>query len=375
MWRYIVYVITNKPYLDELFTCKVEKLLRLEDPTPFGRRRIDCDCSTCLRAWMKTLGRRLGTIRLHQEVREKMEDCRWSWLHWFDKSESGQQFTETLEKCLRKEPAASRNLSNLGPTRIHFINQPIPTVPTSLAHMDAQAYLRKQGWRGSGHSLDHTNRGITKPLLVSKKVDVLGVGLNKHAAVSDQWWLRAFDAGLQSLGTGKESALAQVQKHGVNRGGLYGRFVKGEGVPGTFGTSVESSTATSAVGSPKPEAAKKAVEVTPLKGEGKKRKRDGEGELVGRSKDAKAARKAAKAEKKKSKSKRTTLAGSDAESSKAAEEKNSQKAKGRAVSSLDPAKQALYAKRAAEKGVSLEDYVKRRQVKYAEKKAGMANKT
>lgn len=241
--------------------------------------------------------------------------------------------------------------------------------------MDAQAYLRKQGWRGSGHSLDHTNRGITKPLLVSKKVDVLGVGLNKHAAVSDQWWLRAFDAGLQSLGTGKESALAQVQKHGVNRGGLYGRFVKGEGVPGTFGTSVESSTATSAVGSPKPEAAKKAVEVTPLKGEGKKRKRDGEGELVGRSKDAKAARKAAKAEKKKSKSKRTTLAGSDAESSKAAEEKKSQKAKGRAVSSLDPAKQALYAKRAAEKGVSLEDYVKRRQVKYAEKKAGMANKT
>ncbi|KAK4542836.1 hypothetical protein LTR36_006212 [Oleoguttula mirabilis] len=101
--------------------------------------------------------------------------------------------------------------------------------------MDSRAYLTRQGWRGDGHSLDHTDRGIRKPLLVSKKVDVLGVGLNKHAAVSDQWWLRAYDQGLKDFGTGKESALANVQKHGVNRGGLYGRFVRGEGVPGTFG--------------------------------------------------------------------------------------------------------------------------------------------
>lgn len=108
--------------------------------------------------------------------------------------------------------------------------------------MDSRAYLTRQGWRGDGHSLDHTNRGISKPLLVSKKVDVLGVGLNKHAAVSDQWWLRAYDQGLKDFGTGTKSALANVQEHGVNRGGLYGRFVKGEGVPGTFGEDSAGST-------------------------------------------------------------------------------------------------------------------------------------
>ncbi len=101
--------------------------------------------------------------------------------------------------------------------------------------MDASAYLRKQGWRGEGHSLDHTDRGIKRPLLVSKKVDVLGVGLNKHTSVSDQWWLRAFDEGLRNLGTGQESALAQVQKHGVHRGGLYANFVKGQRIEGSIG--------------------------------------------------------------------------------------------------------------------------------------------
>ncbi|TKA76825.1 hypothetical protein B0A55_04641 [Friedmanniomyces simplex] len=105
--------------------------------------------------------------------------------------------------------------------------------------MDVKSYLRKQGWLGDGHSLDHTGKGIKKPLLVSKKVDVLGVGLNKHAAVSDQWWLRAYDQGLKDFGTGKENLLGQVQKHGINRGGLYGRFVKGEAVPGTIGTSAD----------------------------------------------------------------------------------------------------------------------------------------
>ena len=100
--------------------------------------------------------------------------------------------------------------------------------------MNARAYLQKQGWRGDGHSLDKTDRGIKKPLLVSKKVDVLGVGLNKHAAVSDQWWLRAFDESLKNFGSGQESVLATVQKHGIHRGGLYGRFVQGQSIAGTF---------------------------------------------------------------------------------------------------------------------------------------------
>ncbi|KXT05191.1 hypothetical protein AC578_8434 [Pseudocercospora eumusae] len=100
--------------------------------------------------------------------------------------------------------------------------------------MDAASYLKKHGWKGDGHSLDPSSRGIKKPLLVSKKVDVLGVGLNKHAAVSDQWWMRAFDQGLKDLGTGKTNALTNVREHGMFAGGLYGRFVKGEGVAGTF---------------------------------------------------------------------------------------------------------------------------------------------
>lgn len=74
-------------------------------------------------------------------------------------------------------------------------------------------------------------------MLVSKKVDVLGVGLNKHSTVSDQWWMRAFDLSLKSFGTGQESVLSSVQKHGVNRGGLYGRFVKGEKLEGSIGDS------------------------------------------------------------------------------------------------------------------------------------------
>jgi hypothetical protein len=71
--------------------------------------------------------------------------------------------------------------------------------------MNAEAYLRKQGWQGSGHSLDSTGRGIKKPLLISHKQDQLGLGKKKAAhTTDDQWWMRAFDASLQSIGSGKE---------------------------------------------------------------------------------------------------------------------------------------------------------------------------
>lgn len=103
--------------------------------------------------------------------------------------------------------------------------------------MNAEALLKAYGWSGSG-SLDSHNgsdsRGLSKPLLISKKVDVLGVGLNKHAAVSDQWWMRAYDSGLKDLGTGKKSTLAEVREKGMFAGGLYGRFVKGESEGGTL---------------------------------------------------------------------------------------------------------------------------------------------
>ncbi|ORY14140.1 hypothetical protein BCR34DRAFT_240702 [Clohesyomyces aquaticus] len=110
--------------------------------------------------------------------------------------------------------------------------------------MNSEAYLKRQGWRGSGHSLDHRGTGIKKPLLISHKRDQLGLG-KKSAAhnVSDQWWMRAFDESLKNVGSGNQSTLSQVRKTGINRGGLYGFFVRGEGLTGTISTTEESSAA------------------------------------------------------------------------------------------------------------------------------------
>jgi nucleolar protein TMA23 len=127
------------------------------------------------------------------------------------------------------------SVDNLAPRGRFTICALVSTCESTFQQMDTTAYLKRQGWKGDGHSLDHGGRGIRKPLLVSKKIDVLGVGLNKHAAVSDQWWMRAFDEGLKSLGSGNDTALANVQKHGIHLGSLYSRFVKGEGVAGTIG--------------------------------------------------------------------------------------------------------------------------------------------
>ncbi|KAL1612643.1 hypothetical protein SLS60_000872 [Paraconiothyrium brasiliense] len=110
--------------------------------------------------------------------------------------------------------------------------------------MNAEGLLRKQGWRGAGFSLDTSDRGISKPLLISHKQDQLGLGKKKAShTTDDQWWMRAFDESLQNLGTGQTSTLSQIQEKGINRGGLYGFFVKGEGLIGTIGD--ESSTSTS----------------------------------------------------------------------------------------------------------------------------------
>ncbi|OQO02011.1 hypothetical protein B0A48_12484 [Cryoendolithus antarcticus] len=288
--------------------------------------------------------------------------------------------------------------------------------------MDASAYLVKQGWRGSGHSLDQTNRGISRPLLISKKVDVLGVGLNKHAAVSDQWWLRAYDQGLQALGTGKTSALAEAQKHGVNRGGLYARFVRGEGVAGTLGDMSSESKTQSVVASPTFEgklatmadqadfislAAPAAA--TPVTGEKRKRdatdettpgvktKKTKKGKIIVAKKnleqrdpvayqaklDARAAKKikmrAANKDTKEARSvklharlraekeKKTTA---KAKQHPATEKQARQRVEKALVAKLlaeDPVKLVKYEERAAEKGMTLLDYHNRRQEKFAEK--------
>lgn len=71
--------------------------------------------------------------------------------------------------------------------------------------MNAEAYLRKQGWQGSGHSLDGEGRGIKKPLLIAHKQDQLGLGKKKAAyTTDDQWWMRAFDDSLKNIGSGQE---------------------------------------------------------------------------------------------------------------------------------------------------------------------------
>ncbi|KAF2753135.1 hypothetical protein EJ05DRAFT_505328 [Pseudovirgaria hyperparasitica] len=100
--------------------------------------------------------------------------------------------------------------------------------------MDAANILKAQGWRGTGHSLDSEGRGLAKPLLVSNKQDLLGIGKKKNL-VSDQWWMRAFDESLKELGTGNKTTLQSITEKGVSRGGLYGFFVRGEGLQGTIG--------------------------------------------------------------------------------------------------------------------------------------------
>lgn len=118
--------------------------------------------------------------------------------------------------------------------------------------MDAAAYLTNQGWRGDGHALHHSGRGITKPIRVSQKANVLGVGKKLHDAHADQWWARAFDDTLKGLNTTKNDATGRtggvqlgagaqaLQMVGiggakwVGQVGLYSNFVRGESLSGTL---------------------------------------------------------------------------------------------------------------------------------------------
>ena len=118
--------------------------------------------------------------------------------------------------------------------------------------MDTAAYLISQGWRGDGHSLHYTGRGITKPISISQKANTFGIGKKKHDAHADQWWARAFDDTLKGLNATKDEAtgrterismgagaqaLQLVEKVGakwVAQGGLYSNFVRGESLSGTL---------------------------------------------------------------------------------------------------------------------------------------------
>ena len=113
--------------------------------------------------------------------------------------------------------------------------------------MDAHALLTSQGWRGSGHSLHPSSdtTGLRRPLLVSKKQNVLGVGKKQHRT-SDMWWQNAFDSSLKGLDTSKEGEVVQTVTNGgldmakkgggrfVGSEGRYACFVRGEGLLGTM---------------------------------------------------------------------------------------------------------------------------------------------
>ena len=116
--------------------------------------------------------------------------------------------------------------------------------------MNAHALLTSQGWRGDGHTLHPTSNsvGLSHHLLVSKKLNTLGVGKKQHGT-SDMWWMNAFDKSLKGLGVKEEGLGVEAQGEGVleglrkgmgmgkwgEGGGLYGCFVRGEGLGGTIG--------------------------------------------------------------------------------------------------------------------------------------------
>ena len=98
--------------------------------------------------------------------------------------------------------------------------------------MNASAYLSKQGWRGEGYSLDQTNRGLSRPILVSHKPNLGGIGKKEQQDFNDQWWLGAW---------GKKDKPAESAVPAINPSNplsrfkpLYGNFVQGQTLESTI---------------------------------------------------------------------------------------------------------------------------------------------
>lgn len=137
-----------------------------------------------------------------------------------------------------------------------------------------------------------------------------------------------------------QSTLSQIQKKGINRGGLYGFFVKGESIAGTLGESDSSAVPTDASAAPSGTStpATSASDSEPgKKSADKKTKRKRETE------------KEENAKTKKSKSKKERTSG-DKDAKKLAKK----------IAKLSVEEKSTYEKRAAAKGQTLEVYVARR---------------
>ncbi|KAF1831169.1 hypothetical protein BDW02DRAFT_532487 [Decorospora gaudefroyi] len=240
--------------------------------------------------------------------------------------------------------------------------------------MNAEAYLRKQGWQGSGHSLDSTGRGIKKPLLITHKQDQLGLGKKKAAHnTDDQWWMRAFDQSLQSIGTGRESTLNQIRTQGINRGGLYGFFVKGEAIKGTIedtsATTTDASTAPSGTSTPPTSASDTDAPAPTKKTSNPKNKRKREdADVPARKKSKKLKGAAADIKPEAQEPKQIPRKAAKAEAGGNAQEQEAVAVAAK-LAKLKPAEKTDYEARAAAKDQTLDGYILRRIQKKAKKKA------
>jgi nucleolar protein TMA23 len=133
----------------------------------------------------------------------------------------------------------------------HIFTIKIVIVPPNT-YMNSSAYLVKHGWLGKGHPLHPNGHGIKKPLLISKKCELLGVGKKKHDIYEDQWWARIFDSTLEQVRLGTDNNVAKRKTlsaaprgrncNGIGykmfntfgSGNLYDNFVRGEGLVGTI---------------------------------------------------------------------------------------------------------------------------------------------
>ncbi|KAK9479717.1 hypothetical protein V1514DRAFT_327216 [Lipomyces japonicus] len=105
--------------------------------------------------------------------------------------------------------------------------------------MNSTTYLTSYGWKpGTGLK----KGSIAKPILVSHKKDKKGLGSKVHD--HETWWERVFDGQLQNLDVYSESQnknsinTTPLTIRASNNSPLYKKFVKGEGLRGSIGTTV-----------------------------------------------------------------------------------------------------------------------------------------
>jgi nucleolar protein TMA23 len=152
----------------------------------------------------------------------------------------------------------------------------------------------------------------------------------------------------------RQSTLNQIRTKGINRGGLYGFFVKGESIAGTIDDSSENATdasippsgaSTPPTSASDSEAPAKVVKMSDKKS---KRKRQDDDESVKAKKIGRSDAKSAKVVKPGSAPKNITPSSKD------------QAAVARKITKLSPKKKAMYEERAALKKQSLDEYILRR---------------